>query len=164
MSKQLDIAKQALLEPAGLSLNQLSEVLHRILGNTIDSADLYFQVSEAASWTLEDSIIKKGSYSLDKGVGVRAVAGEKTGFAYSDDIMLTALVDAADAAKSIAKQGQHGQLQVSPTKPIIERYPAINPITSVEDVVNIQLLQKLDTLARSIDKRVKRVMASVSSE
>ncbi len=164
MPNNIDIAAKALLDPAGLSLNQVSQILQRILGNAIDSADIYFQVSESSSWSLEDSIIKRGTYALDKGVGVRAVAGEKTGFAYSDDIMLTALTDAADAAKSIARQGQQGQLQVAPVKLIEPRYPAINPISSIEDIDNIRLLQKIDALARSLDKRVKRVMASISSE
>ncbi len=164
MSERLQIAERALLEPASLSLNQLTKILQGILGNTIDSADLYFQVSENMGWSLEDSIIKKGSYTLDKGVGVRAVSGEKTGFAYSDDIMLTALEEAANAAKSIARRGQEGHLQISQPKHIVERYPAINPMQGVSDVESIQLLQKIDSLARSLDKRVKRVMASVNSE
>ncbi len=164
MNKPIDIASEALLEPAGLSLSKLSEVLHRILGNTIDSADLYFQVSENSSWRLEDQIIKTGSYSMDRGLGVRAISGEKTGFAYSDDIMLTALLDAADAAKSIAKQGQQGQLQIAQTQMTKPLYPAVNPSSTVEDAENILLLQKLDVLARSLDSRVKRVSASIASE
>lgn len=164
MSERIQIAQHALLDPAGLSLNQLTKILQGILGNTIDSADLYFQVSEGSGWTLEDSIIKRGTYALDKGVGVRAVAGEKTGFAYSDDIMLTALEDAANAAKSIASRGQEGRLQVAHSKPIVERYPAINPMQGVKDIESIQLLQKIDSLARSIDKRVKRVTASINSQ
>jgi TldD protein len=161
--KNIDIATKALLDPAGLSLSQVSQILQRILGNAIDSADIYFQVSEQSTWSLEDSIIKKGSYTLDKGVGVRAVAGEKTGFAYSDDIMLTALTDAADAAKSIAQRGQQGQLQIAPSKLITPRYPAIDPQSSIEDIDNIRLLQQIDALARGLDKRVKHVMASISS-
>ncbi len=164
MPKNIDIATKALLDPAGLSLNQVSQVLQRILGNAIDSADIYFQVRETSSWSLEDSIIKRGTYAINKGVGVRAVAGEKTGFAYSDDILLTALADAADAAKSIARQGQQGQLQIASSKLVVPRYEAINPISSVEDIDNIHLLQQIDALARSLDKRVKRVMASISSE
>ena len=159
----IDIATKTLLDPAGLSLSHVSQVLQRILGNAIDSADIYFQVSEQSTWSLEDSIIKKGSYTLDKGVGVRAVAGEKTGFAYSDDIMLTALTDAADAAKSIAQRGQQGQLQIAPSKLITPRYPAIDPQSSIEDIDNIRLLQQIDALARGLDKRVKHVMASISS-
>lgn len=164
MSKRIELAQKALLDPAGLSLNHLTRILQGILGNTIDSADLYFQVSENTGWSLEDSIIKKGQYSLDKGVGVRAVAGEKTGFAYSDDIMLTALEDAANAAKSIASRGQEGQLQIASPKPLIERYPAIDPMQGSADIDSIRLLQQIDSLARSIDKRVKRVMASINSE
>lgn len=161
--KNIDIATKTLLDPAGLSLSQVSQILQRILGNAIDSADIYFQVSEQSTWSLEDSIIKKGTYTIDKGVGVRAVAGEKTGFAYSDDIMLTALTDAADAAKSIAQRGQQGQLQIAPSKLITPRYPAIDPQSSIEDIDNIRLLQQIDALARGLDKRVKHVMASISS-
>ncbi len=164
MLKNIDIAMHALLDPADLSLSQVSQILQRILGNAIDSADIYFQVSESSSWSLEDSIIKRGTYALDKGVGVRAISGEKTGFAYSDDILLTSLVQAADAAKSIARQGQPGQLQIAQPKPIVARYESINPINSVDDIENIRLLQKIDVLARSLDKRVKRVMASIASE
>jgi TldD protein len=161
--KNIDIATKTLLDPAGLSLSQVSQILQRILGNAIDSADIYFQVSEQSTWSLEDSIIKKGTYTIDKGVGVRAVAGEKTGFAYSDDIMLTALTDAADAAKSIAQRGQQGQLQIASSKLITPRYPAIDPQSSIEDIDNIRLLQQIDALARGLDKRVKHVMASISS-
>ncbi len=88
MTKLIEIAKQDLLDPAGLTDHQLQHVLSNVLGSTVDNADLYFQSSYSESWLLEDGIIKSGSYNIDRGVGVRAMSGEKTGFAYSDDILL----------------------------------------------------------------------------
>src|ERR1700722_13755419 len=99
MDNSLDIARKNLLEPGGLTDNQLQNVLGKVLGNTIDNADLYFQAVYSESWVLEDGIIKGGNYSIDRGVGVRAMSGEKTGFAYSDDIILPALEQAALAAR-----------------------------------------------------------------
>src|SRR5580765_5082273 len=103
MTNFLEIARHDLLDPAGLTDNQLQQVLSKILGNTIDNADLFFQSTYSESWVLEDGIIKGGSYSIDRGVGVRAMSGEKTGFAYSDDIVMPALEQAALAARSISK-------------------------------------------------------------
>src|SRR3989344_6804912 len=98
MTNFLDIARHDLLDPTGLTDHQLQRVLSMILGSTIDNADLYFQSAYSESWVLEDSIIKGGSYNIDRGVGVRAMSGEKTGFAYSDDIIMPALEKAAKAA------------------------------------------------------------------
>ena len=100
-----------LLEPAGLGEQQLSRTLGSVMRGGVDYADLYFEVSRHESWTLEDGIIREGSFSLDQGVGVRAVSGEKTGFAYSDEIVMPALTQASRAARSIARQGQSGQVQ-----------------------------------------------------
>ncbi len=100
-----------LLEPAGLGEQQLSATLGSVMRGGVDYADLYFQVSRQESWTLEDGIIREGSFSLDQGVGVRATSGEKTGFAYSDELLLPALTQAAGAARAIARQGQEGEVQ-----------------------------------------------------
>src|SRR5690606_32254273 len=102
-----DIARQDLLEPAGLTDNDLQTVLSNVLGHSIDNADLYFQSTYSETWVLEDGIVKGGSYNIDRGVGVRAMSGEKTGFAYSDDIVMPALDHAAAAARSISKSGGH---------------------------------------------------------
>ena len=99
-----------MLAPAGLEERHLSTTLGRVLRGGVDYADLYFQVSRQESWTLEDGIIREGSFSLDQGVGVRAVSGEKTGFAYSDELMLPALEQAAGAARAIARQGEDKQV------------------------------------------------------
>src|SRR5579872_2428475 len=101
MTKFLEIARHDLLDPAGLTENQLLQILGKMLGNTVDNADLYFQSTYSESWVLEDGIIKGGSYDIDRGVGVRAMSGEKTGFAYSDDILFGAIDQAAIAARSI---------------------------------------------------------------
>src|SRR5690606_31356564 len=108
--QQLDLAKQTLLNPAGLTELELARVLSNILGHQVDAADLYFQSSRAESWVLEDGIVKEGGYSIDHGVGVRAISGEKCGFAYSDDLMMPALEEAASAARTIAKTGGNQQI------------------------------------------------------
>src|SRR5579872_4163104 len=107
MTNFLDIARHDLLDPAGLTDNQLQTILSNVLGNSIDNADLYFQSTYSETWVLEDGIMKGGSYNIDRGVGVRAMSGEKTGFAYSDDILMPALDQAAQAARSISKSGGH---------------------------------------------------------
>lgn len=163
MSKILTIAKNALLEPAGLTENHLQNILGKVLGHSVDNADLYFQASQGESWVLEDGIIKEGSYSIDRGVGVRAISGEKTGFAYSDDIMLSALEQAAGAARSIARQGSSSQLQIV-GQPITthELYLPINPITTLTEQEKIALLYKIDTEARRLDPRIVHVSVSLT--
>src|SRR5499426_4064761 len=98
-------ADRALLAPYGLDSGALTQVFGRILAHQVDFADLYFQYSRSESWSLEEGIVKSGSFSIDQGVGVRAVSGEKTAFAYSDDISLPALQDAAGATRAIARIG-----------------------------------------------------------
>src|SRR5690349_6786041 len=104
-SQPLDVARQAILAPSGLDENRLAGVLGSVMGYSVDYADLYFQLSREESWSLEDGIVKDGSHSIEQGVGVRALAGEKTGFAYSDEIVLPALTEASRAARAIAVQG-----------------------------------------------------------
>ncbi|HSX19871.1 MAG TPA: DNA gyrase modulator, partial [Gammaproteobacteria bacterium] len=112
MTTELDLARNTLLAPAGLTDNDLQKILGQILGHTVDSADLYFQGTSFESWTLEDGIIKDAAYSVDHGVGVRAISGEKAGFAYSDDILLPALEQAAGAARTIAISGGKNKVKV----------------------------------------------------
>lgn len=159
----LQIAKQLLLMPAGLTESHLERVLGSILGNSIDDAELYFQCVANEAWSLEDSIVKSGSYSIDRGVGVRAISGEKTGYAYSDDIILPALEQAAVAARSIARTGNAGKIQAF-AKPLQKQdlYPAIDPIISLSEAEKIQILRDTDSYARSLDPRIKEVMVSLS--
>lgn len=164
MTKFLDIARQDLLDPAGLTDNYLQQVLGRVLGGTIDSADLYFQSTYSESWVLEDGIIKGGSYDIDRGVGVRAMSGEKTGFAYSDDILVPALDKAAQAAKSISKQGSEQPIKIWQRQPGHELYLPSNPLNSLNENEKVALLQQVDTYARQQDKRVVQVSVSLSAE
>src|SRR5690242_21618047 len=106
-------ADRALLAPYGLDAGGLGQVFGRIMAHKVDHADLYFQYTRSESWSLEEGIVKSGSFNIDQGVGVRAVSGEKTAFAYSDDISLTALESAARATRAIARQGQAGRTQVA---------------------------------------------------
>jgi TldD protein len=162
-SDNLAIAKEALLAQGEISENTLERILSDMLGNTIDSADLYFQSIQQESWVLEDGIIKEGSYSTDNGVGVRALHGEKAGFAYSEDIMLPAIETAAAAAKSIAICGGQKRICAWERKIIIPKvYTPDNPLQSMLDADKIALLKKLDLQARKIDQRVQRVVVSLS--
>src|ERR1700761_1526030 len=107
----LQLAREGILAPAGLDEHRIEQALAVVLGSAVDSADLYFQLSRQESWGLEDGIVKEGSASIEQGVGVRALAGEKTGFAYSDEILQPALEEAACAARAIAVQTGHGAIQ-----------------------------------------------------
>lgn len=160
--ENLDIAWHTLLEPAGLTDSALQRVLSNVMGHSVDYADLYFQASQHESWSLEDSLIKEGGYSIDYGVGVRALSGEKTGFAYSDDIVLPALEEAATAARSIALQGGHHPVQVWNRSELALHYEPLNPLKSIPDAEKIALLKKLDAAARKMDPRVKQVITSLS--
>ena len=109
---RLGQARSQLLEPFGLTEASLSQALRLITEHRVDDADLYFQTTRAEGWSLEEGIVKSGSFSIDQGVGVRAVAGEKTAFAYSDDISLESLLDAARTVRTIATAGQSKKVKV----------------------------------------------------
>lgn len=158
----LDIAEKTLLAPGQLAERDIQKTLDKLLSNTIDYADLYFQMTEAESWVIEDGIVKEGSHHIDKGVGVRAISGEKTGFAYSDDIILPALTSAADAAKSIAKAGQEKSLQAWQRQNVPTLYQSISPFAEFSAAQKIALLQKMDAIARAEHPYVKQVIASIS--
>jgi TldD protein len=162
-NNSLTMARSVLLEPAGLTENQLEQVLGKMLGHTVDNADLYFQTSHYESWVLEDGIIKEGNYSIERGVGVRAMHGEKTGFAYSDDVVLPALEQAASAARSIARQGHQGQLKAW-SKPQGEQrlYLPIDPLTTLNEQDKLALLYRLDAAARRLDHRITQVNLSLT--
>lgn len=157
-----DIAQDLLLKPADLTEQQLLKILSGLLGGAIDAADLYFQTSYQESWSLEDGIVKVGSYHFDRGVGVRAMSQEKTGFAYSDDIHFAALSEAANAAGSIVKHGGQGIIKKDQSITVPTLYPAINPLKSLDKAAKIALLEKVDREARRYDPRVTQVNASLS--
>ena len=162
MSQSLEIAKQALLAPTGLTESDLSSVLGKLTGKHVDSADLYFQSVRQESWSLEDGIVKEGHYHIEQGVGVRAVSGEKTGFAYSDELILPALTQAATTARAIARQGQESQIQAWQSSSAPRLYTADDPLASLSAQDKIQLLQQLDSQARKVDPRVKQVFVSLA--
>jgi TldD protein len=163
MQQPIDIATQMLLHPTGLGEKELQKVLGQLLAKNVDQADLYFQAEYHEAWVLEDSRVKDGSYHLQQGVGVRAVSGDKTGFAYSNDIVMPALTQAAQAARAIAQSGVEGILPLRTEKIITghQLYPAINPLHSLSDSEKIALLQKLDAEARKIDPRIVQVTISL---
>ena len=154
---------ETILAPAGLSENHLNSTLGNLMQGEIDYADLYFQVSRAESWSLEDGIIREGSFSREQGVGVRANSGEKTGFAYSDELVLPALENAARAARAIARQGDSGSLSAWQLRDAAPLYSAADPITSLPDSEKTALLKRIDKETRALDPRVDQVMLSMSS-
>jgi TldD protein len=164
MADFLEIARADLLEPAGLTEGELQNVLGTMLGNNIDNADLYFQSTYSESWILEDSIIKGGSYNIDRGVGVRAMSGEKTGFAYSDEIVLPALEQAAQAARSITKHDGTQAIQASRWTKGHNLYLPVNPLLSLSESDKVALLQSIDAHARKQDPRVIQVSVSLAAE
>ncbi len=152
-----------MLEPAGLDESKLSKTLGSMMQGGVDYADLYFQVSRHESWTLEDRIIRDGSFNLDQGVGVRATSGEKTGFAYSDELLLPALEQAAGAARAIARQGQDLAVQAWKRTEAKSLYPSDDPAASIDDTQKTALLSEIDAATRDLDKRVEQVIVSLAS-
>ena len=159
----LDMAHEALLSPYGLGESDLQMVLDQLMGHSIDYADLYFQLSRHESWMLEDGIVREGHHGIEQGVGVRAVSGEKTGFAYSDEIMLPALTEAADAARAIARSGRQGAVQAWQQHAGQRLYVPVDPLSSLDADQKITLLRELDAEARRQDPRVKQVVVSLAS-
>ncbi len=165
--ERLAIAQRLLLEPFGLTEAQLSQALQAIATHRIDDADLYFQYTRSEGWSLEEGIVKSGSFGIDQGVGVRAVAGEKTAFAYSDDISAAALMDAAQTVRTIAAAGQSRRVKVNtPHKLATSRalYLPMDPIGSLDSTAKVALLERIEKMARARDPRIKQVMASLSGE
>lgn len=165
-SSNLALARNILLTPFGLDDAGLTSVLGSMFTHKVDYADLYFQFTKSESWSLEEGIVKTGSFNIDQGVGVRAVAGDKTAFAYSDDISLDALKEAASATRSIARYGQGkvkvGQNMYAHTGQAL--YLPHDPLESLDSLAKVQLLDKVEKLARSKDPRVKQVMAGLAGE
>ncbi len=156
------LARERLLTPAGLGESDLQRVLAVLLEHTIDSGDLYFQTRRAESWSLEDGQVKNASHAIRHGVGVRAVQGEKTGFAYSNELALPALLDAACAARAITRSGNDGCLPVRPHVLQAALYPALDPVDTLSTAAKIQLLEQVDAVARRQDPRVSQVMVSLT--
>ncbi len=168
-SSHFDTAQNVLLKPTGLDTNALQGVLGHMMSHQVDYADLYFQYSRSESWGLEEGQVKSGNFSIDQGVGVRAVSGEKTAFAYSDDINLSALNSAANATKSIAalglqQTGAFNKKQSIVTNQNKQLYLPQDPIASLSADAKVKLLERLEQLAKAVDPRVTQVMASIAGE
>ena len=157
-------ATQQLLLPNALDTASLDRVFGQMLTHAVDYADLYFQYRRAEGWSLEEGIVKSGSFNIDQGVGVRAVSGEKTAFAYSDDISFDALAAAAQATRAIARQGGTAAVPVGRTGKAHELYRPVDPLASIGDAEKVALLERIERKARSLDPRVTQVIASLASE
>ena len=164
--ERLAHAQALLLEPYGLTDATLAKALTLIGEHRVDDADLYFQLTRHEGWSLEEGIVKSGSFSIEQGVGVRAVAGEKTAFAYSDDLTEAALMDAARTVRSIAAAGQGRRVKVGASRAAASRtlYAATDPIGTLDSASKVALLEKVERLARSKDPRIVQVMAGVAAE
>ena len=164
--ERLQTASDLLLTPFGLTESDLAKTLGVIAQHRVDDADLYFQYTRAEGWSLEEGIVKTGSFSIDQGVGVRAVAGEKTAFAYSDDISLASLTDAAQTVRAISSAAQTGRIKVPKRQLARGRklYPGLDPISTLDSTAKVQLLERVEKLARAKDPRVVQVMAGLASE
>ena len=164
--ERLGVATELLLTPFGLTESDLSRTLALIAEHRVDDADLYFQYTRAEGWSLEEGIVKTGSFSIDQGVGVRAVAGEKTAFAYSDDISLASLTDAAHTVRAINGASQSKRIKVGKRQLARSRrlYPGLDPIGTLDSTAKVALLEKVEKLARAKDPRVVQVMAGLASE
>ena len=164
--ERLGVATELLLTPFGLTESDLSRTLALIAEHRVDDADLYFQYTRAEGWSLEEGIVKTGSFSIDQGVGVRAVAGEKTAFAYSDDISLASLTDAAQTVRAINGASQSKRIKVGKRQLARSRrlYPGLDPIGTLDSTAKVALLEKIEKLARAKDPRVVQVMAGLASE
>ncbi|MEY4018285.1 MAG: hypothetical protein RLZZ189_2083 [Pseudomonadota bacterium] len=164
--ERLDVARRLLLEPFGLDESDLIHTLSAIKAHKVDEADLYFQYTRAEGWSLEEGIVKTGSFSIDQGVGVRAVSGEKTAFAYSDDISLASLTDAAHTVRTIAAASKAARVKVPARKVAGSRslYQDLDPIASLDSTQKVALLGRVETMARAKDPRVSQVMAGLASE
>jgi TldD protein len=164
--ERLAVAQGLLLEPFGLNETHLLRALDEITAHKVDDADLYFQYTRSEGWSLEEGIVKTGSFSIDQGVGVRAVSGEKTAFAYSDDISEASLLDAARTVRTISAAGGGGRAKVGAKRIADGRslYQSLDPIATLDSAAKVQLLERAEKLARSKDPRVAQVMAGLASE
>jgi len=162
-AQSLQIAERAILAPAGLDHHRLEKILDGLMSRGIDYADLYFQSSREESWSLEDGIVKEGSHSIEQGVGVRAISGEKTGFAYTDEMLLPAIEEASGAARAIARSGGRNAVKAWARPASRALYLPADPLDAVRDEDKVAWLMRIDAETRRIDPRVKQVMASLAA-
>jgi TldD protein len=163
-TSRLAAAEALLLQANGLDAGQLEQTFGLLAEHRLDDADLYFQYTRSEAWSLEEGQVKSGSFSIDQGVGVRAVTGEKTAFAYSDDISLAAIRQAAGTARSIARVGQSAIARVPGASHGRDLYRPLDPLASLDEAAKVALLHRLEGYARGLDSRVSQVMASLAGE
>jgi len=157
----INLAKQSILAPAGLQEGDIDRIMGSLLSVPVDAADIYFQSSHYESWVMEGGIIKEGSHNIERGAGVRAVTGDKTGFAYSDRIELPVLLEAANNVKAIVRQGQNARAALAHTGRWPQYYGAVNPLQSLADQQKVDLLHRIDRETRQLDSRVEEVIISL---
>lgn len=157
-----NVVETNLLADSGLDNQNLADALGVLHAHEVDYSDLYFQSSQHETWVLEDGIIKEGSFNLERGVGVRAISGEKTGFAYSDDINLDALMQSAKAARGIASSGGTHQVKGFTPAQATVRYAAQNPLKNMQDAEKIALLRAVDKYIREQESTATQVVVSLS--
>jgi len=160
-TESLETASQLLLAPYGLTTTALDKVVSDMLGHDLDYADLYFQYQRTESWSLEEGTVKSGSFNIEQGVGVRGITGERTAFAYSDDISLKSLREAATTVRAIAGQGQQRRVRLVPSSAPAPLYAGGSPLPSLQDAEKVALLERLEQMARRQDPRVVQAMASL---
>ena len=163
MSQNFAIAESRLLAPAGLSTSDIERTFSTLLASGADFGDLYFQHSRRESWSMEDGIVKDGAHAIEQGVGVRAISGEKTGFAYSGEIDAAALLAAAGSARAIARDGGASSAQALARRDARLLYRADDPIDALGNEAKVEALRRVDALLRSLDPRVQQVMVSLSA-
>ena len=163
----LGTAERCLLEPYAREAGKLERVFGALGARRVDYADLYFQYARSESWSLEEGIVKSGSFNIEQGVGVRAISGDKTAFAYSDEISFDALEDAARATRAIAATGQSRRLRANGRKhrlQVVRRYDPLDPLATLSSEAKVTLLGKLERMCRALDPRVSQVMAHLGGE
>tara|TARA_B110000444_G_scaffold3399_1_gene3173 strand:+ start:1826 stop:3259 length:1434 start_codon:yes stop_codon:yes gene_type:complete len=160
----LSLPKKYILNPAGLDNNDLDVILDKIVSNNVDYADLYFQYSKNEFWSLEDSAVKNGSFSIDQGVGIRSIAGEKTAFTYSDEISLDALESGVKIVKSINSSNQNNSHDNQKKKSKHNLYSPNDPINSISSSEKILLLEKIEAIAKKLNPHIVKVSASLASQ
>ena len=163
MASTLEAVSKAILEPIELQIEQLGGFLDGLQGKNVDAGDLYFQTSQQESWVVDDGILREGSFNIEKGVGIRAMSEEKTGFAYCDDLRSNAITQAVGNARAIVKQGQSGTSEIKlASRPATALYTSYNPVDGRSAEEKVELLKKLDAYTRSLDERIEQVIISLS--
>jgi len=163
MTDALTIAERKLLDPGGLDYTDLQKVLDHLMVPSVDAGDLYFQSSSHEAWSLEDGLVRSASHALEQGVGIRAISGEKTGFAYADEMIMPSLLEASGAARAIARQGSQGAVQAWRRQGAGGLYRPVDPMAALAADEKVDLLRQIDAYTRSLDPRIQQVVVSLSA-